>query len=118
MKTSTFISTVALLVSMCALYLGNKHSPTVGQENLNAIIDARIAARELEIAQGFAPNVRKMLGGMYDSQYGDNWSPKKFEELMEPLARVISAMGKVTPSQEEQKETEQGGTSDCDKPTN
>jgi|GEM_PF-3701808 len=118
MKASSFISTAALLGSVFAIFLASRHPQTPTQSDIDAKVDARLAARELDIVQGIAPKVRDMMAGVDDSKYGANWSPRTVDELLEPIVKVIAAMGEPTPSEQDPHGTEQTAPSVGDKPSN
>jgi hypothetical protein len=58
MKIPTFISTAALLGSVIAIFLAGRHSQSPAQSAIDAMVDARLAARELKLVQSFAPEFR------------------------------------------------------------
>ena len=58
MKIPTFISTAALLGSVIAVFLAGRHSQSPAQSAIDAMVDARLAARELKLVQSFAPEFR------------------------------------------------------------
>jgi hypothetical protein len=92
MKTLPIISAIALFVSLGAGYLAFKASSETSEAKINALVDARLAARELKFVQAYAPRLREMFVAMDDSEYGSDWDPKTLEELVAPLVKITSGM--------------------------
>ena len=118
MKAPTIISSVALLVSAIAIMLATSYPQAPSQSEIDAHVDARLAARELRLVEAYTPRFRVMFAEMNEPKIGDNWSPKTLEELLEPLTNILTDMGTTTPSSPEQPSTntEQDRRGDGDKP--
>lgn len=92
MKMPTIISTTALIFSLGAGYLALRASSEFSEEEISALVDDRLAARELKFVQAYSPKFREMFAGMDDSEYGADWNPKTMEELVAPLVKITSGM--------------------------
>lgn len=90
MNIPTIISTAALIVSLGAGYLAYRASSEASEENISALVDERLAARELKFVQTHAPKFRELFADMND--YGADWNPKTMEELVAPLVKITSGM--------------------------
>jgi hypothetical protein len=113
MKTPTVISAAALLGSGIAIVLAARHPAAPTQAEIDARVDARLAARELRLVESIAPKFKEMYAEMGDPDFGSNWSPKTLEELVAPLLKVITAMEEPAPD-----ETDNDDQGAGDKPTN
>lgn len=92
MKSLPILTIVALVVSIFSGYIAFKASSEVSESRINALVDARLAARELKFVQTFAPHFREMFADMANAQYGADWNPTTLEELVAPLVKVTSDM--------------------------
>ena len=97
MKAPTLISTAALMGSMFAIVLAGRQPKSPSQSDTDAMVDARLTARELKLVQAFAPKFKVMFDEMGESKFGANWSPRTLEELLEPLVKTITSMGELPP---------------------
>jgi hypothetical protein len=119
MKAPTIISSVALLVSAIAIMLATRHPQAPSQSEIDAQVDARLAARELRLVEAYTPRFRVMFADMNEPKIGENWSPRTLEELFEPLTRVLTDIGVTTPSNTDEPSTNTEGCGvDGDKPPN
>lgn len=92
MKLPAIISTIALIVSIGAGYVAHSASSRPSEEEIDHLVDARIAARELKFVQSYAPRFREMFAAMDGSEYGADWNPKTLEELFALLVEITSGM--------------------------
>ncbi len=92
MKALSIVTTVALVVSIFSGYVAFKASSEVSESKINALVDARLAARELKFVQTYAPHFREMFSDMANAQYGADWNPTTLEELVAPIVKVTSDM--------------------------
>ena len=92
MKIPAIISTIALIVSIGAGYVAYDASSRTSKAEINDLVDARLAARELKFVQAYAPRFREMFVAMDDPEYGAHWNPKTLEELVAPLVKITSGM--------------------------
>lgn len=92
MKMLTILSTTAIVLSLGAGYLALRASSVVSEEQLNDLVNDRLAARELKFVQTYSPKFREMFAGMHDPEYGADWNPKTMEELVSPLVKIASGM--------------------------
>ena len=120
MTTPTILSLVALLASAVALVLATRHPLAASQSEIDAQVDARLAARELRLVEAYTPRFRVMFAEMGEPKIGDNWSPKTLEELFEQLAIILTDMGNPTSSGLDlpSTHTKREGRGDGDKPSN
>ena len=97
MKAPTLISTAALMGSVFAIVLAGRQPKSPSQSDIDAMVDARLTARELELVQEFEPKFRVMYDEMGESELGAKWSPRTLKELLEPLVKTITSMGELPP---------------------
>ena len=111
MKTSPLISAIALIVSLGAGFVAIRAKSEVSEAKISALVDARLAARELKLVQAWAPKYRAMFVAMDESEYGEDWNPMTLEELFAPVFKIVNGMT-------EEPKGEQAAPSDGDKPSN
>jgi hypothetical protein len=92
MKPSTLLSITALLLSLGSGLLALRAASEVSEEQIRALVDARLAARELKFVQTYSPKFREMFEGMNDPESWADWNPKTMEELVSPLVKIVSGM--------------------------
>ena len=84
------ISTIALIVSLAAGYFSLRAVSEASNVKVSALVDERLAARELKFVQSYAPRFREMFGTINGSEYGADWNPKSLEELVAPIVEITS----------------------------
>lgn len=92
MKVIPLTSTLALIASLGAGFVAIRAQSKVSETKINALVDARLAARELELVQAWAPKYREMFMAMNESEYGRDWNPRTLEELVAPVFEVVNGM--------------------------
>lgn len=92
MKALPIISVFALIVSLCAGFYAFQVSSQTSEAKINAMVDARLAARELKFVQTYAPKFREMFATANEPEYGKDWNPKTLEELFVPIVKIVNGM--------------------------
>jgi hypothetical protein len=92
MKAIPIISVLALIVSLCAGFYAFQVSTQASEARINAIVDARLAARELKFVQAYAPKFREMFMAADEPEHGVDWNPKTLEELFAPIVKIVNGM--------------------------
>lgn len=92
MKRPEVISVVALIVSLSAGFLAIHVSRAASEAEINARVDARIAARELKFVDTYAPKLREMCAAVGDPEFGQDWHPKTLEELVAPITKITTSV--------------------------
>ena len=111
MKAIPIISSIALIASLSAGFVAIRAQSKFSETKINALVDARLAARELKLVQAWAPKYREMFMAMDESEYGKDWNPRTLEELFAPVFKVVNGMT-------EEPKGEQAAPSDGEKPSN
>jgi hypothetical protein len=111
MKAIPLISAITLIMSLGAGFVAIRAQSQVSEAKITALVDARLAARELKLVQAWAPKYREMFMAMDESEYGKDWNPRTLEELFTPVFKIVDGMT-------EEPKGEQAAPSDGDKPTN
>jgi hypothetical protein len=92
MKAPLVVSLVALVTSLAAGFLAIRAFGQPSEAEINRMVDARLAERELRFVGTYAPKFREMLVAVDDSEFGSDWNPKTLEELFAPLVKITSGM--------------------------
>ncbi|MES2997134.1 MAG: hypothetical protein V4733_10035 [Verrucomicrobiota bacterium] len=90
MKAYSLISGIALMLSLGAIFIAIKATENASEAKINALIDARLAARELRLVQTVAPKFREMFVATGDPDFDKNWNPRTLEELAAPILKMTS----------------------------
>jgi hypothetical protein len=92
MKALPILSILALIVSLFAGFHAFQVSTQTSEAKINAMVDARLAARELKFVQAYAPRFREMFMTGNEPEYGKDWNPQTIEELFVPLVKIVNGM--------------------------